>query len=144
MKKCIILFITILVTGCVQPSNEIEFLDYSEDLACIAPEKVPKEVVITSDEEYEALLKYMSDSPVCMGSYLPLIDFSQYVLLGKYASGSGCTVTFEKHVYTDTDNKRVIYSITVVEEGLCEMFVMSMNWIVIPKFPGYDIVFEVE
>lgn len=144
MSKSIIIVILILVTGCIQ-QNEIEFIDLEEDLACIFPLGAPEKVVITSQEEYEKLLEYVSDSPTCEDFVLPSLDFSEYTLLGTHAYGVGCSITFEKHVYKDTENKIIIYSVIVVEEGNCEMIGMSMNWIAIPKVPSeYTVVFEVK
>ncbi|MBU7011433.1 MAG: hypothetical protein HXS46_12155 [Theionarchaea archaeon] len=142
MKKTVIIFMVILATGCIQQKNEIEFSDLNEDLSCIFCPDI-EEIIITSQEEYENLLECKSDSPACRGFVLPYIDFSENVLLGKYVYGSGCSITFERHVYRDDAAKKIIYSITVIEEGLCEMMGMSMNWITIPTIPGYTIVFEV-
>ena len=143
MKKYVI--IMILVLGCIQQDSESTFSDLTEDLACLFPLDMVEEFVINSQEEYEMLLKYVSGSPTCENFVLPSIDFSQSTLLGKYTYGSGCSVTFERHVYIDDANRQIIYSITVIEEGNCEMLGMSMNWIIIPKVPqGYSVVFEVQ
>lgn len=154
MNKSIILIGLILVTGCIQQKNEISFSDLNEDLACISLHKtsgmylhhIPEEFIINSQEEYKELLEYKSDSPACKDFVLPHIDFSENTLLGKYASGSGCSVKFEKHVYIDDANKKIIYSIKVIGEGDCEMMGMSMNWITIPTKipPDYIVVFEVK
>lgn len=139
-----IVVVLVLVTGCIQQEEEIEYSDFNEDLACIFPLGAPEDAVITSQEEYEKLLEYTSESPDCRDFVLPFIDFSEYTLLGKHAYGVGCSTTFVRHVYKDTENKKIIYSIVVVEEGNCEMIGMSMNWIKIPKIPpGYTVVFEV-
>jgi hypothetical protein len=143
MDKRIIILV-ILVVGCINQKDEIAFTDLEEDLSCIFPLDMPEEMVITSQKEYEELLTYVSDSPTCQDFVLPDLDFSQVTLLGKHAYGVGCSITFERHVYRDTEQKKIIYSVTVIEEGCCEMLGMSMNWITIPTVPaGYTVVFEI-
>ena len=63
---------------------------------------------------------------------------------GNHASGTGCSVDFEKHVYRDDDNKRVLHTVKVIEEGLCEMYGWSRNLITIASvLPDYRIEFVV-
>jgi hypothetical protein len=144
MNKWSIALVVILGLGCIQQKEEIQVSDLGEDLACIFAPDMPDSIVVTSQEEYETLLEYRADSPACRNAVLPHIDFSEHTLLGKYTTGSGCSVTFEKHVYRDAESKKIIYTITIVEEGNCEMMAMSMNWITIPAVPpGYTVVFQV-
>jgi len=70
----------------------------------------------------------------------PDVDFSQYSLLGYHATGTGCNVTFEKHVYRDEQNKAILYELTVVEEGVCEKDVNNRNLILVPRIPSDTIV----
>ena len=65
----------------------------------------------------------------------PDVDFTQHSVLGYHAVGIGCTVTFEKHVYRDDQNKKVLYELTVIEEGTCEMDVRDRNLILVPRIP---------
>jgi hypothetical protein len=144
-RMIVITAVVILVLGCIQQRNEIEFSDFNQELECIYPLDAPEELIITSQEEYEKLLDYISENPSCQGFVLPYIDFSENTLLGKRAYGSGCSITFERHVYEDIENKKITYSVTVIEEGCCEMIHMSLNWIIIPKIPSdYTVVFEVD
>lgn len=151
-KKIILILgvalVTILVAGCIQQfnQNEIQFTDMNEELTCISPSDLrDSEFIINSDEKYQALLDYKSPSSRCENFELPPIDFTQNTLLGKYAQGGGCSIDFVRKVYKDDSNKKIIYSIKVVEEGLCEMLGMSMNWILIPKVPfDYSVEFEVK
>jgi hypothetical protein len=46
----------------------------------------------------------------------PEVDFSRYSLLGYHATGTGCKVTFEKHVFRDDPGKKILYELTVIEE----------------------------
>jgi hypothetical protein len=68
------------------------------------------------------------------------VDFSQYSVLGYHATGTGCNVTFERHVYSDEQNKAILYELTVVEEGICEKDFNNRNLILIPRIPSDYIV----
>jgi hypothetical protein len=65
----------------------------------------------------------------------PEVDFEQYSVLGAHATGTGCTVAFEKHVYRDDQSKTVLYEISVIEEGACEMVSHNRNLILVPRIP---------
>jgi hypothetical protein len=66
----------------------------------------------------------------------PAVDFSRHSVLGYHATGTGCKVTFEKHVYRDDPNKAILYELTVIEEGACEMAVHDRNLILVPRIPA--------
>ena len=65
----------------------------------------------------------------------PEVDFGQYSVLGAQAMGTGCTVTFKKHVFRDDQNKKIIYTVAVVEKGKCEMKSHNRNLILIARLP---------
>jgi hypothetical protein len=65
----------------------------------------------------------------------PDLDFSQHSLLGYHASGSGCTVTFDKRVYRDDKDQSILYELTIVEEGACEKISYERNLILVPRIP---------
>lgn len=65
----------------------------------------------------------------------PDVDFEQHSVLGAQAMGTGCTVTFEKHVYQFDESKRVRYEIQVIEEGACETVTYNRNLILVPRIP---------
>ena len=125
----------------------IEYIDVNEKFsACFSPFDLRgREFVINSEEEYLELLEYRSLNPRCENFELLEIDFTKNTLLGKYAEGVGCSIDFEREVKRNETGKKIIYSIEVVEEGLCEMLGSSMNWILIPKVSSdYSVEFEVE
>ncbi len=150
MRLSLLAVTLVVATACTECSSQHEetaFSDLTEDLSCISPyeHNVTDEFVIRSQEEYAMLTQYLSTAPDCANFTLPSIDFSEKTLLGKYTTGTGCTIDFERHVYRNDDAKTVTYVITVIEEGNCEMLGMSMNWITIPKIPqDYKVIFDVE
>ena len=130
---------------------EIQYEDLNKfvsekSFACISAynttSKEPKEFVINTEIEYQNLPRVSSQ---CTNFVLSSIDFSQKTLLGKYASGGGCSIDFVKKVHRDTSNKKIIYTIDVVEQGGCMMFGFSRNWILIPKVPSdYSVEFKMK
>ena len=75
----------------------------------------------------------------------PKVDFGQYSVLGAHATGTGCTVTFEKHVYRDEQSNKIIYTVAVIEEGKCEMTSPNRNLIIIPRIPPeYSVEFLIQ
>lgn len=65
----------------------------------------------------------------------PEVDFAQQSLLGYHASGTGCTVTFDKHVYRDDQDQSILYELTIIEEGDCEKISYNRNLILVPRIP---------
>lgn len=136
------------------PQREVQFTDMDEALLeCISFMHIKQgvsdrnsiEFIINNEKDYQALLQYRSPADYCDDFRLPAIDFSQFTLLGKYADGGGCSIDFVRKIYRDDTNKEVIYSITVVEEGMCKMMGVSMNWALVPKIsPDYTVRFEVQ
>lgn len=115
-----------------------------EPLVCIfAHAGMGAELTIDSEEDYQKLLQYKVSMPFCKNFSLPEIDFSQRILLGKFTTGTGCKVSFVRQVFIDELNAKFTYVVGKVQEGACEKFVQSMNWISIPKPPqGYTIEFK--
>ncbi len=105
------------------------------------------EFVIREEDAFKAYVDSIRIYPVnqnCDTASLPEIDFTEYTLLGKYTSGGGCDVKYERKVYKDEINKRIIYEIDVKYIGLCDMLITSKNWVLIPKMPeNYTFEFRV-
>ena len=102
----------------------------------------PEEYVINDTATYNTigLYRYTSKSN-CQTATYPIIDFSQYTLLGKYATG-GCNVGYKREVTRDDVNKKYIYTVTVCNYGMCKVLRMDMNWVLVPKLPqGYTVEF---
>ena len=79
--------------------------------------------------------KFLSNCDV-----FPDVDFRQYSVLGAQAIGTGCIVTFEKHVFRDEQARKIHYEIVVIEEGECEMVSQTRNLILVPRIsPEYSV-----
>jgi len=133
----------------VLPFEDVDNFDPSLSLGCIdtffRTENSEKEFTINNNKEYRSLITYKSSSPFCKDLVLPTIDFSQKTLLGKYASGGGCTIDFMKKLYKDDTERKALYIIDVIEKGACNKLEFSMNWILSPKIPSdYLIQFQVK
>lgn len=119
-----------------------------KSLACIGEPTTlnrEEEFVVNNDADYQRLLEYKSSSSQCASFILPQIDFSQKTLLGRYASGSGCSVDFIRTINKDDSRKKIVYAINVKKDGLCEKLGFSMNWILIPKIPSnYTVEFQIK
>src|SRR3989344_6507875 len=83
--------------------------------------------VITDDELNKGLPFKDCDAK------LTPIDFERYTLLSHYAEGSGCTTEFNKDVQINNVNKKVIFTIDVIEHGSCEQLQTYRASILIPK-----------
>lgn len=120
-----------------------ENLNTSNGLFCIVNEE--NDFIINNQAEYGKLIEFLSDHNDCQDFSLPDIDFLDKTLLGKYSSGSGCEVDFARVIIKDEVDKKYSYQIEVLEEGLCEQLVSSMNWIAVPKIPqNYSVEFEIK
>ena len=92
---------------------------------------------------YESVPEMNYEEFLATCNVFPDVDFAQYSVLGYQATGTGCAVTFEKHVYRDDQNKQILYELTVVEEGACETAVHNRNLILVPHIPhDYSVAFS--
>lgn len=103
------------------------YLDYQQTRL-----EYPDRYQSTPEMSYEDFLR------TC--NVFPDIDFSQNSLLGFQATGTGCSVTFQKHVFRDDKNKLIRYELTVIEEGGCKNDVNYRNLILVPSIPSDYIV----
>jgi hypothetical protein len=94
---------------------------------------------------YQSLPEMSYEEFLATCNVFPEVDFSQYTVLGNHASGTGCTVSFEKHVFREDTEKKITYHLSVVEEGACEKVEYSRNLILVPRIPlEYQVLFNVE
>lgn len=129
--------------------DEINFIDMNDELrqgfGCIDfGDEQKLEFIITSNEEYSKFSENLVDHDFCLNYNFPEIDFSNYILIGKYADSGGCSIDFSRNLYVDTSARELIYVINVKAEGMCDMLGSSMNWALVPKHDGFNIVFDVK
>lgn len=89
---------------------------------------------------YQSIPEISYEEFLATCNVFPDVDFSRYSVLGYHATGTGCSVTFERHVYRDDQNKAILYEITVVEEGACGKDFDDRNLILVPRIPSDYIV----
>ncbi len=103
-----------------------------------------KDYVITNDSQYKALKIQRSDNSSCANATYPVIDFTKYTLLGKYATGGGCSIGYARNVSRDDAAKTYTYTVHVKGCGECAMAGISNNWVLVPRLPdGYTVKFLV-
>ena len=94
-------------------------------------------------DTYQSIPEMTYDAFLATCNVFPDVDFSRHSILGYQATGSGCTVIFEKHVYRDDQNKQIMYELAVVEEGACEKAIHNRNLILVPRIPDdYSVAFS--
>jgi hypothetical protein len=110
---------------------------------------LPLQLVIDNDEDYQKLFRPDLMRQSCAGSALSKVRanvvFSQKTVLGFWGDGSCASTGFTKNVWRDDRQKRIIYSIAVIERPMaCSgPGFASLNLIAIPKVPaGYKVVFQ--
>lgn len=145
MKKIIVLSLFVVVfSSCNKdPFKNIDKGIIVQEISfgtCIPPEFSQPEHIIDDDTTYQQLL---SSSP-CAGYTLPHIDFNQYTLLGKYATGK-CKAEFHRQVIRDDAAKTYNFTVYVFDKGICKSEPIDMNWVIVPKLPqGYNVVFNIK
>jgi len=73
------------------------------------------------------------------------LKFTKYFLVGKFTDGGGCSVTYDRQVIVDEENKNLIYKIDADYFGFCDMLIVNMNWALIPyRYIDYSFEFQVE
>ncbi len=120
-------------------TSELELGVCFSDVGALEPQ-----YVINDSTAYQSLGILPVNTPECVGTILPEIDFNTQTLLGLYADGT-CNVGFDRIVIRDNDLKKYIYTVGVNACGICESLRFSMNWILVPKLPAdYTVEFIVE
>jgi hypothetical protein len=99
---------------------------------------------VENPERYQSIPEMSYKEFLLICNIFPDVDFSQYSVLGYHATGTGCNITFEKHVYRDDQIKAFLYELTIVEEGVCEKDVNNRNLILVPRIPpDYSVAFSI-
>jgi hypothetical protein len=112
-------------------------------------EELPLELVINDQHDYEKLFDAKIMRQSCAGvdraEAIPKVDFSKQSVLGLWASGSCAATDFRKEVWQDDAQKRIIYSVSVIESPVsCSgPGLESLNLVAIPRIPaGYKVSFD--
>lgn len=153
MKKLtlLVLFLTVALMSCNKGSEIIDITSdckiYDNILStCFYGTSDPKydEFVFRDNQEYQDFGNSVRIYPAyidCDTARLTEIDFNKYTLMSKITSGGGCSATYVRKILKDTENKKIIYLISVDYEGDCMMAIGSRNWAYVPKIPDeYDVV----
>ncbi len=120
-------------------TSELDLGDCFSDVGALDPQ-----YIINDSTAFQALGILPINTPECVGTTLPEIDFNTHTLLGLYADGT-CNVGFDRIVNRDDDLKKYIYTVSVNACGMCESLRFSMNWVIVPKLPDdYTVEFIVE
>ena len=153
-KRCFVLLVYSLLFAACENDKLIELTEqceFHENLlgSCFSGigDCGYDEIVITDSESYQHFGNVIRIHPVnvdCDTAALPYIDFNGYTLLGKRTSGGGCSAYYDRKIFKDKKDKRIIYKIEVQYGGACAMLIGSWNWISIPKLlEGYSVEFKV-
>lgn len=144
LSSVLILFIS----GCDKVKDMININDqceFKENIltSCFQNMADYEEILIESEEEYllfqDSIRRSISNID-CDTASLEGIDFNHYTLLGKFTNGGGCNVYYNRNIFKDEVNEKIIYTIKVYYEGACLMYLMNWNWVLIPKVPnGYEL-----
>lgn len=103
------------------------------------------EMVVRDNLAYRKLGEAIKAKGICDADDLPPVDFSKNSLIGKYVSGGGCDVNFDRQVYDNAETNTIIYHIKAEFTGECAMFIYSWNWMLIPKIDdGYSVKFSID
>jgi hypothetical protein len=95
-------------------------------------------------DTYQSIAEMSYEEFLATCNVFPAVDFSRHSVLGCHATGTGCKVIFEKHVYRDDPNKAILYELTVIEEGACEMAMHNRNLILVQRIPStYSVTFSI-
>jgi len=92
---------------------------------------------------YQSTPEMSYDQFFTICNVFPEVDFSQFSVLGNHASGTGCTVAFEKHIFRDDQDRTITYELSIIEEGACEQISYNRNLILVPRIPvEYQVLFQ--
>ena len=107
-----------------------------------------EELIITDNESYQifgdSIRIIAPNHPECDTATIPYIDFNRYSLLGKHTWNGCCSATYDRKIYKDKGERKIIYRINVEYHLGCDALCGSWNWVFIPKLSkDYSVEFEV-
>jgi len=134
----------------VTPDDEFKYLEAGFMGMCFwgVYDKGYEEVVLIDKDSYLDFgdsVRVHIDNLDCSAANLPDINFTKYFLVGKFTSGGGCSVKYDRQVTVEEENNKLIYKIDADYFGLCYMLIVDMNWVLIPKkYCNFTIEFQIE
>jgi hypothetical protein len=109
-------------------------------IKCLNSDKIPDltEFVIRDSNEYSKLQELRWIHTNCQDYMFPVIDFTQYTLLGLNTRTG--RVTLEKSVYKNDSEKKYLYLIkikNIIESDsvINEILIHNRNFLLVPKIP---------
>ena len=100
--------------------------------------------VIKSETELEAMVA-QNLLQTCSSTRIPNFDFDRYSLLGISMDGTGCDHYYSKKVVEKRLDKKYIYTLTPFTCGLCDIYHLATEWVLVPRLPDdYTVEFIVE
>lgn len=94
------------------------------------------EVIIADNESYQKFGNSIRTIPYnlnCDAVALPYIDFDKHILICKFTGAGGCDANYDRQIVNDKKKNKIIYAITVEYPGTCKMYIVNMNWALVPK-----------
>jgi len=148
--------ILILIYSSCEKNNEL--VDITSDCefpeiivsSCFYGSPPPEyyELVFRDNESYREYGDIVKINPInlnCDTAQLLAIDFSKYTLLSKMIMGGGCSANFDRKVFMDVGNRKIIYQVKADFVGSCEMLITNRNWVLIPAITNnYTVEFRVK
>lgn len=142
-KIPIIIIISLLFVGCSSEKVDFEKLDESLRFYC---EKNNDGLVINSKEDFNNNnCKIMNNIDGSIQNNT--IDYENYTLISNFASGSGCSTTFEESIIKNNQDKKIIYTIDITRNRRvdCDNIVGGGGTYLIPKISqDFEVEFRVE
>ena len=88
---------------------------------------------INNNAIYHEIFQIRSPHPACLDYSFPIIDFSQYSLLGIVTSTGGCSVPKINYSIIKNYDNNYIFELNIEQQGLCKMGLGVKVWCLIPK-----------
>ena len=88
---------------------------------------------INNDAIYHEIFQVRSPHPACLDYSFPIIDFSQYSLLGIVTSTGGCSAPKINYWVIKNSDNNYIYELNIEQQGYCKVNFGVEVWCLIPK-----------
>ncbi len=95
---------------------------------------------INNNTTYHELFQIRSQHPACLDYSFPVIDFSQYSLLGIVTSTGGCSSPKIEYSITKNSDNNYIYELNIEQQGCCKPKLGVKVWCLIPKIADNSII----